>query len=141
MKVIGNYIDRTVRLYDSNILENGFKDNVNESIYLILDGLLSNLSTEIIDHIAQMNPLGIMVGGRARENLFDLVIESLSSKPKVDHVMTRMAEDDDLLTTLQEFFQSFWPDEDRFDSWTEYRILVLGYDASLIESYVRRMLD
>jgi len=134
-KIIGSYLDRSVILSSYNDL---FEDSAikESSIYLILIDY-EGFNWNNIDLFMDSEPLGIMIGGSGATDGFNVIISSLSSKNRGAYIMTRIAENNDMKSILQEFFQTFWPAEDRFDLWSSYHILNIGYDICLIETNVR----
>lgn len=138
--LIGSYLGRSVYLSHYNV----FLPNCVEggrSLYLLLVSSGYQVDRSSLETFIDMMPLGIMVGGDGMMRLFDDIIDILSSKARDLQVMTRMAGEVDLEEVLQEFFQAFWPDENRFHTWTEYHILIGGYDADSIEAATGDILD
>ena len=86
-----------------------------------------NQAKSIIDRLISGIPLLIQICGKDSEKYFDYLLETLSNRIDQKHTMTVWSyeDKDNISEWLFDFFECAYPDEERFDEWNEYRILVL----------------
>jgi hypothetical protein len=138
------YIDREINICEiQSISEISEREFCNKTILFLSKYKNENilLDVDFIKQIIVKNPLGIMFFGDNASKLFDISIEYLNSRIVSRQIMTRICVQDQIYDAIEEFFTSFWPSEDRFDSWNSYFILNCGYEQSEIEQYISRFCD
>ena len=80
--------------------------------------------------------LNITTAGWEADESFSTLLTVLATLPINNHIMTGVIKDTDINDPIEDslmikdavetFLVSAWPSEERFDDWTEYRIIVVG---------------
>jgi hypothetical protein len=91
---------------------------------------------EAIKRLASTNVLNITIAGWRADEAFSMLLTVLAPLPTNKHIMTGVISDTDIKDPIEgslmikdaveTFLVSCWPDEERFDDWTEYQIVVIG---------------
>jgi hypothetical protein len=89
-----------------------------------------------IKRFAATKPLNITIAGTRSDDGFRILLETLSALPTNKHIMTGVLtntdvkdpEEDSLIVkdAIKQFLIATWPDEERFEDWSEYQIIVIG---------------
>lgn len=95
----------------------------------------------LVQYMVRGRALSIWVSGLRCEENFDRLLNALStSKTAKEHIMTGMANSGDLQNDVLDFLSAGIPDEDRWDEWKSYRILLIfPYSPSYINDEVREL--
>lgn len=71
--------------------------------------------------LLRANPLSVTVSNTM---MFDVLLDELQHQPTVGHTMTDLG--GPLPEMVEDFLNSTWPDEDRFEAWREHVVIVIG---------------
>jgi hypothetical protein len=82
--------------------------------------------THLIRVLEKSKAQGIGVCGVREKEAFDILIKELSIPTIKEHIMTSTFHEKDDLENIYGFLISAIPDGDRWDSWEEYLILIIG---------------
>jgi hypothetical protein len=139
IETIGAYLDRPILLHEASGLNGMEVGDLSHTIALLWLGEKSWDSKQLeeaIKELAAKNALNITVAGERSNESFSILLETLGPLPLRKHIMTGVFEstnvkdavEDSLIVrdAIERFLMATWPDEDRFDNWTEYRIIVIG---------------
>ena len=137
--LIGTYLDRPVILQELAELSELASDGISHAVVLLwLDRGRWNAPglEEAIRKLASTGVLNITAAGWEADESFSTLLTVLALLPINNHIMTGVIKDTDIKDPIEDslmikdavetFLVSTWPDEERFDDWTEYRIIVVG---------------
>ena len=139
LDLIGTYRDHPILLQEVIGLDDLAVDDVSHAVVLLWLGGNSwgrGQLERAVKRFASKSVLSLTVAGELADEAFSIVLETLGSLPTRKHIMTgiirdtevRDLEEDALIVkdAVEEFLTGTWPDEARFDEWTQYRIIVTG---------------
>lgn len=139
LDVIGTYRDRPVRLQEVSSLGEMTARDLSHALVLLWLGEKSWDPEQLglaIRQLAASNVLSVTVAGEKSDDAFSLLLQTLGSLPMRRHIITGIIKDADVKDpaedslivkdAVEEFLIGTWPDEERFDDWTEYRIILIG---------------
>lgn len=145
---IGTYLDRSVKLQIVNSLTTLEIDDLSHAVVLVWlapQSFNSNLLEIIIKQLIAQNVLSIVVAGESPNESFSILLLTLSTIHTIKHIMTGVIESTCTNDIIEQFLVATWPDENRFDYWTEYRLIVIGNSdlgnhvkIKLISSFIDR---
>src|SRR5262245_6538396 len=137
--LIGTYLVRPVILQELTELSELASDDISHAVVLLwLDRGRWNVRglEEAIRKLASTGVLNITTAGWEADESFSTLLTVLAPLLINNHIMTGVIKDTDIKDPIEDslmikdavetFLVSTWPDEERFDDWTEYRIIVVG---------------
>ncbi len=138
---LGDYVGRPVWLIEpesTDDLNRGLSSCVS-FFWLPSETMELEDIADITKIIVRATPLAAYVCGPVSERIFDSLLES--SGANSPHIMSRYSTEK-LEDTLEEFFASTWPSEDRFDQWEEYAVVAFGQaQAEILASKAIQVLE
>jgi hypothetical protein len=137
--LIGTYVDRPIVLQELTELNELIPGGVSHAVVLLwLDKNRweTRQLEEAIKKLASSGVLNITIAGWKADEGFSTLLTILDHLPINKHIMTGVIDDTDIKDPIEDsimikdaietFLASSWPDEERFDDWTEYQIVVVG---------------
>ncbi len=124
---IGEYSDKIVQYTLIHTLDEYINDNnMSHTVLVLYFHLKDNRRKEIesfLNRIVSKEPLAIMLVGEIASKAFDYLLEILSTKSHLQHIMTYISDEKEW---KDELFLATWPSEERHNSWKSYSIMEIG---------------
>src|SRR5262249_33832853 len=105
-------------------------------LWLGQDTWTSRQLARAIGRLASNDVLNVTVAGKRPDEAFSVLLQTLGSLPSRKHTMTGVLKDTDVRDlgedalivkdAIEGFLIGTWPDDGRFDEWTQYRIIIVG---------------
>ena len=126
------YLDRPVTCAELTSVEAPLDDLQSFLVLVFLARDLSVAEQEsLVRTLVDARPLSVCMCGHQAEDMFDRLLQALAVPDWAlgKHIMTMFLETS-LQESLEDFFYSSFPSEDRWDEWLGYKILVFGEDSA-----------
>ena len=138
-ELIGTYLNRPVLFQEARILAELAIKDLSHAVVLLWLGESTWQPEQLkiaIKRFAANNALNVTIAGEKSDESFFILLETLSALPVNKPIMTGVIKSTDVKDPVEDslivkdaierFLISTWPDEERFDDWTEYRIIIIG---------------
>lgn len=127
--IIGKYLDRNVSFVFvdlENLTPSIYSDLISKSVVLLYFEKSNNKVFDFINSIIKYDPLSVTVSGVDCNIYFDFLLESLSKHNCKNNIMTKVCNENDLNSVLEDMLYSSWPSEEYFNKWSSYLVYVVG---------------
>jgi hypothetical protein len=82
--------------------------------------------TGFFRRVALALPLAVKLYGPASDELLGRMLEHFDAERPLLHIMTGTCYAQDVKEAVEDFLAATWPEEERFDDWRSYSIVVFG---------------
>lgn len=136
---IGTYLSCHVLFQEAGDLGNLAIKDLSHAVVLLWLGESSWDPEQLkiaIKRLAASKPLNLTIAGARSDDGFRILLETLSALPTNKHIMTGVLTNTDVKDpeedspivkdAIEQFLIATWPDEERFEDWSEYQIVVIG---------------
>lgn len=127
--IYGKYFDRIVTIQDvENFCDIEFTHINNAAVLLWLgeNKWQSEKFSDFIKRLFEHEPIAIGVSGMNAEEQFDILIKIQSYITSEKHTMTHIYDEENIEEVLDYFFLGTFTDDERWDNWDKYHIIVIN---------------